>query len=699
MAVDEPSIEPSRSSTAVAVEEAPVLGGHETAINSESVAFSSKKERSKISQPSTWKKNIRKIRRNNGLSYVASSGKFVDGRVMKRGCDKTKCKIKCANKIDEEQRNNIFTKYWALGDITMQRSFLAAHTKKRPVNSRKETSKRRNNIEYVLLSKDGSLERVCKLFFLDTLGINTQIVKTAMLKVSSAGTVGFDNRNKGKNRLPDSIRNDVREHIRQFPTVEAHYCRKDSTKQYLPDGLKRPEMYRMYKEECLQQNKDCAKPWLYNKTLKLDFNLGFFKPKKDQCDQCLKYDKLTAAEQQELKEEIDHHMLRKRLSREAKENAKKEAIANSQSVCAACFDLQKVLTTPKSMSSQLYYLRKLATYNLTVFDMASKAGNCYMWHEGIAKRGATNIASCLYKFLCDHSDVKEFKFFTDNCGGQNKNKTMVAMYIHVARTMNVKITHYFLERGHTQNEGDSVHAAIERVTANMDIFAPQQWYSVVRRAKQKGYNVVEMGEHMLNLDQVVAHYNVLSVKPVGGGKIEWTKIHILHFDCEQPNKFFFAYEYDEDLREASVMKLEDGVEVPIQTFGDIPSLPLQSSVTAAKKKDLLKMCKELIIPRDYHSFYDNLVIGTEQNEDENEMPAGTAPADGSMLLQENETTSTPQTSNAGNLRQTQRKRSGKRTNIGDSSTKSTPQTCDAGLSTLPAFSKNGGSKKRLQILL
>ena len=50
----------------------------------------------------------------------------------------------------------------------------------------------------------------------------------------------------------------------------------------------------------------------------------------------------------------------------------------------------------------------------------------------------------------------------DNCGGQNKNKTMAATFHHIVRSLKVDvITHYFLEKGHTQNEGDSVHSVVE----------------------------------------------------------------------------------------------------------------------------------------------------------------------------------------------------------------------------------------------
>lgn len=55
--------------------------------------------------------------------------------------------------------------------------------------------------------------------------------------------------------------------------------------------------------------------------------------------------------------------------------------------------------------------------------------------------------------------INEFRFWSDNCVGQNRN--VFAMYMHAAILYNVSIHHSFLEVGHTPNEGDSVHALIE----------------------------------------------------------------------------------------------------------------------------------------------------------------------------------------------------------------------------------------------
>ena len=83
-----------------------------------------------------------------------------------------------------------------------------------------------------------------------------------------------------------------------------------------------------------------------------------------------------------------------------------------------------------------------------------------MWHEGVGKRGAISIATGLWKYISNqcHAGATEFSLFSDNCGGQNKNKTMAATFHHIVRSLKVNIiTHYFLEKDSTQNECDSMH--------------------------------------------------------------------------------------------------------------------------------------------------------------------------------------------------------------------------------------------------
>ena len=134
--------------------------------------------------------------------------------------------------------------------------------------------------------------------------------------------------------------------------------------------------------------------------------------------------------------------------------------------------------------------------------------------EGLAKRGSNNIASCIWRYIKTNT-TKEFVFFSDNCGGQNKNRPVTAMYMHAVATLNVyRISHYYLERGHTENEGDSTHSTIERAARRVNIYTPMQWYAVVASAKRQGeaYSVVEMADKMKDFKPLCECYFTQSPK-------------------------------------------------------------------------------------------------------------------------------------------------------------------------------------------
>lgn len=60
------------------------------------------------------------------------------------------------------------------------------------------------------------------------------------------------------------------------------------------------------------------------------------------------------------------------------------------------------------------------------------------------------------------------------------------MYVLAAKMFKMKIRHHFMEKGHTQNEGDSVHALIEKTARGREVYSPDEWYSLVRWAKVDG---------------------------------------------------------------------------------------------------------------------------------------------------------------------------------------------------------------------
>jgi len=191
-------------------------------------------------------------------------------------------------------------------------------------------------------------------------------------------------------------------------------------------------------------------------------------------------------EKNKLQVSYDKHLSNKTIAR-LKKNVDKERAINNPKYCVAVFDLQKVLTSPQSEVSSFYYKRKYATYNFTIFDIANKQGYCYMWTETEGNRGSNEIGTCLFKFieLLKDRGVEEFTFYSDNCGGQNRNRYIYSMWEYAASIYKVTIIHRFFEKGHTQNEGDSMHATIECAKKGKIIYVPSQWMTLVRCAKLK----------------------------------------------------------------------------------------------------------------------------------------------------------------------------------------------------------------------
>ncbi|CAH2092579.1 unnamed protein product [Euphydryas editha] len=159
--------------------------------------------------------------------------------------------------------------------------------------------------------------------------------------------------------------------------------------------------------------------------------------------------------------------------------------------------------------------------------MGQKVGKCYLWHESTAKRGANEVASCVYDFIKDQSSkgVQTINLYSDNCGGQNRNRIVFMMYLIAAKKFNVNISHKFLEKGHTQNENDSIHALIERSSKNKEIYTPDQWFALVRWAKDTGnpYIVKEVSiEDILDFKKLLAGKNW--TKDERNLKVMWSRV-------------------------------------------------------------------------------------------------------------------------------------------------------------------------------
>lgn len=122
--------------------------------------------------------------RNTGLPYTQEkSMNIVAPRSMKQRCKGDTCEKlgKSCKSISEEQRKEVFSAYWELGDLKMQREFIARHLKKddKKRQTTAEAISRRQKTYSYSLTVAGKTELVCKQFFLNTLGISERTTRTA----------------------------------------------------------------------------------------------------------------------------------------------------------------------------------------------------------------------------------------------------------------------------------------------------------------------------------------------------------------------------------------------------------------------------------------------------------------------------------------------------------------------------------------
>nr|CAH7720666.1 unnamed protein product [Callosobruchus chinensis] len=162
-------------------------------------------------------------------------------------------------------------------------------------------------------------------------------------------------------------------------------------------------------------------------------------PKKDLCDICHRYENGSTDEKISLGDEYQLHLKNKNLARALKA-ADKERAKQKTTLCCGVFDLQQVLSVPKSEVGLAYYKLKLSTYNFTVFDLAYKDACCYMWYQCIGNRGASEIGSCLLLFIETHirKGVNEFAFYSENCAGQNRNKYLSSLYNYLSQSIKLR---------------------------------------------------------------------------------------------------------------------------------------------------------------------------------------------------------------------------------------------------------------------
>jgi hypothetical protein len=567
------------------------------------------KSRKRLQKPKMWKRHQRKTIKNTGEEYSTKKGLKKRKRLLQQSdCERKKCKRRCHEHISEAEREGIHYHYWKVLDTyDKKQTFICEHVSTESTRHKTvgECSRRSQTLAY-FLTVGGEKKRVCRDFFLRTLDETPDKVRYNLKKRHNRGGVNGDQRGKARHEHPsisDTDKQVIKNHIMSYPAVESHYCRSSSKRKYLPQNLSIAEMFRQYKVKCIADNITPLKEHAYREIFCTEFNLGFHQPKKDQCSICNKY------KGNESDSTFVSHQMRKEEARAMKESDKQHSIQNHEHYVAS-FDLQKVLTCPAGKVGTIYYKRKLATYNLTIFDMRTKQGYCYIWDETTGKRGSCEIASCLWLWLQTlPTTVNKVTLYSDSCSGQNRNTSMIGMMLAAVELLSIQeINHKFLEPGHTQMEVDSMHSCIERASKAANIYVPHDWSTVASLAKKTGkpYHVVKMQQtNFLDFKNLSEQIVNNKSKLVSGKKFSFMQCKWMRFE-KSSNTVKVKTTLDDS--EFDLLRVHNSATLDSASLRHsmVQLYKHQISISIAKHNDLLYLCDKLVIPKEFHDFYRRL---------------------------------------------------------------------------------------------
>lgn len=287
----------------------------------------------------------------------------------------------------------------------------------------------------------------------------------------------------------------------------------------------------------------------------------------------------------------------------------------SPSFIVACYDLQAVMTVPNGEISTFYYKSKINCLNFTISELKRDNTACFFWDESQGHRGANEIGTCVLKYLQNKSscadEYLDIVFYSDNCCGQQKNQFIIGVYIYAVQYLKIKsITHKFLIRGHTQNEGDAVHSVIEkqvkRCLRSGPIYVPSQYISAIRSAKKRGtpFIVNEMGYgDFIDIKQLpVPRLN----KDVDGQVVKLSDIKVIKIEKNEHSEIKIEYKtsYFDDFKQLDLSKRTNRINNRPTELKPLYQRKLE--ISERKKTDIRSLINAGLIPSYYTSYYESI---------------------------------------------------------------------------------------------
>lgn len=573
-----------------------------------------KTSRKRTRDPESWTRRVAALCREKGESYISYTGKAVLPKNICSGCLCTeKCRLKCSTKFSDDKRKLILQDFYSL-DVNSKNSLLFGNiTPVDVARQRKNATNHKSHSYKYSLVLDNQQIHVCKTAFCALYQISRKKVDIIKGKMESGQSApSKDARGRHMNRphkISDVVEEAVVAHINRFPTEQSHYSRNSNPhKRYLAPNLNMSLMYRLYIEDCKEQNKPdnyLIKKSTYAKIFTTKFNLSFSHPKSDTCSKC-DSGKSNAEHEENVK--LGFELMSK----------DREKALKDKNECYITVDLQQTMPLPKLTTSKAFYLRQIWFYNLGIHVITTKGHQSVMqtWTEDVAGRGSAEVVSCLWNFVqtCDNAKMKKkLVVWSDSCAGQNKNFQMICLHqLMLLKGIFEVVDHKFPEVGHTYLDSDRDFGRIEKVLRNHGtILTPEQYRGIIKTACTKQSTVNDMAQYFRDVDNlpnklglVNKKKNLLNEKVPFRDGIKWIRI-------EEFGSYLYKESYDEytPFKKVSLFKNNPPEDYSPPTDIEFTRIYHKTGNISQPKIDNIR--EQLpFIEEEHRGFYEN-IIGIE----------------------------------------------------------------------------------------
>lgn len=321
------------------------------------------------------------------------------------------CKKACITSISQIEREKIHDLFWSM-DRQRRRDYLLRQVHKKPtvIKTRGLESRRQCTLSYALDDI-----KVCKIFFLNTLGFSNDEAVHAVLNKEPTTAVNPKvratpdprGRHTPSNAFSAEYELEMKNFILQYKPVPSHYRISHApNRKYLPIGITFTSIYKDFQQHCLDKClKVCSWTHFHNMIQKL--NLSTCEPPQDICSKCRNHEQkhktLPAPCNCNDCIDLDQHLKNKRDSRRDLKIIEEKVDKSDGQEALYTVDMQKVICMPLLTTKEYFFSRKLVLYNETfVPPGTNKQAVCIVWHEGESGRKAHNVATT-YIFFSENT--------------------------------------------------------------------------------------------------------------------------------------------------------------------------------------------------------------------------------------------------------------------------------------------------------